>query len=58
MFTDFTGSFFVDLSKGASPTPYHIWSFDDPNYGMSADQYALYDIDLDAWYDAHELTGG
>ena len=36
------------------PTPYEKWSFDDPNYGMSIEQYALYDIDLDAWYAAHE----
>ena len=36
------------------PTPYETWSFDDPNYGLSTDQYALYDIDLDAWYAAHE----
>lgn len=36
------------------PTPYETWSFDDPNYGMSVDQYALYDIDLDAWYAAHQ----
>ena len=35
------------------PTPYESWSFDDPNYGLSVEQYAIYDIDLDAWYAAH-----
>ena len=35
------------------PTPYETWSFDDDNYGLSVEQYALYDIDLDAWYAAH-----
>ncbi|MBQ9031222.1 MAG: nuclear transport factor 2 family protein [Parasporobacterium sp.] len=35
------------------PTPYETWSFDDPNYGLSVEQYAKYGIDLDAWYAAH-----
>ena len=35
------------------PTPYESWNFEDSNYGLNIDQYALYDIDLDAWYEKH-----
>ena len=36
------------------PTPYETWDFEDPNYGLSIEQYAEYDIDLQAWYEAHD----
>ena len=36
------------------PLPYDTWSFDDPNYGLTREQYESYGIDLDAWYAAHE----
>ena len=36
------------------PLPYDTWSFDDPNYGLTKEQYEAYGIDLDAWYAAHQ----
>ena len=36
------------------PTAYESWSFDDGNYGPTREEYEGYDIDLDAWYAAHE----
>ncbi len=36
------------------PTPYETWSFDDPNYGPTREEFESYGIDLDAWYEAHK----
>ena len=36
------------------PGPYETWSFDDPNYGPTREEFESYDIDLDAWYAAHQ----
>ena len=35
------------------PLPYETWSFDDPNYGPTAEEFAENGIDIQAWYDAH-----
>ena len=35
------------------PLPYDTWSFDEPNYGPTREEYESYGIDLDAWYAAH-----
>ena len=35
------------------PAAYASWSFDDSNYGPTREQLESYDIDLDAWYEAH-----
>ncbi len=34
------------------PEPYDTWSFDDGNYGPTAEEYAGLGIDLNAWYAA------
>jgi len=52
-YTIFSSDRLLDEMMIYIPTPYETWSFDDPNYGLSTDQYALYNIDLDAWYAAH-----
>ena len=36
------------------PLPYETWSFDDPNYGPTVEEYEANGIDLDAWYEAHK----
>ena len=36
------------------PLPYETWSFDDPNYGPTREEFESYNIDLDAWYEAHK----
>ena len=36
------------------PKPYETWSFDDPNYGPTREEYESFGIDLDAWYEAHK----
>lgn len=36
------------------PVAYDTWSFDDANYGPTAEEFASYGIDLDAWYAAHK----
>ena len=36
------------------PLPYDTWSFDDPNYGPTAEEYASLGIDLMSWYIAHQ----
>lgn len=36
------------------PKPYETWSFDDPNYGPTREEFESYGIDLDAWYEAHK----
>ena len=36
------------------PKPYETWSFDDPNYGPTREEYESLGIDLDAWYEAHK----
>ena len=35
------------------PVPYETWSFDEPNYGPTKEQWESYGVDLDAWYAAH-----
>ncbi len=35
------------------PLPYETWSFDDPNYGPTAEEFTENGIDIQAWYDAH-----
>ena len=35
------------------PLPYEKWSFDEPNYGPTKEQWESYGVDLDAWYAAH-----
>ena len=35
------------------PLPYDTWSFDDPNYGPTVEEYEANGIDLDAWYAVH-----
>ena len=34
------------------PVAYDTWSFDDGNYGPTAEEYASLGIDLNAWYAA------
>ena len=34
------------------PVPYETWSFDEPSFGPTAEEYAANGIDLDAWYAA------
>ena len=53
-YTIFSSNRLLDEMMIYIPTPYESWSFDDPNYGLTVEQYALYDIDLDAWYAAHQ----
>ena len=36
------------------PTPYESWSFDEPNYGPTKEEWEMYGVDLDAWYAAHQ----
>lgn len=36
------------------PTAYESWDFADENYGPTQAEYEAFDIDLDAWYAAHE----
>lgn len=36
------------------PLPYEKWSFDEPNYGPTKEEWESYGVDLDAWYAAHE----
>ncbi|MBQ6369555.1 MAG: nuclear transport factor 2 family protein [Parasporobacterium sp.] len=35
------------------PVPYDTWSFDEPNYGPTREEWESYGVDLDAWYAAH-----
>ena len=35
------------------PKPYASWSFEDANYGPTSEEYEGFEIDLDAWYQAH-----
>jgi len=35
------------------PVPYESWSFDVPNFGPTADEWASIGVDLNAWYAAH-----
>lgn len=35
------------------PMPYASWDFDEPNYGVTAEQYASFGIDVNDWYAAH-----
>ena len=35
------------------PVPYDTWSFDEPNYGPTKEEWESYGVDLDAWYAAH-----
>ena len=35
------------------PSPYDAWSFDDPNYGPTAEEWQSIGVDLNAWYAAH-----
>ena len=35
------------------PLPYDTWSFDEPNFGPTAEEFEANGIDLDAWYAAH-----
>ena len=35
------------------PMPYESWSFDEPNFGPTVEEYESLGIDLDAWYAAH-----
>ena len=36
------------------PLPYETWSFDEPNFGPTVEEYEANGIDLDAWYAANE----
>ncbi|MCF0228960.1 MAG: nuclear transport factor 2 family protein [Parasporobacterium sp.] len=36
------------------PVAYEKWSFDDPNFGPTKEEWERYAVDLDAWYAAHE----
>ena len=36
------------------PTAYDTWSFDDPNYGPTAQEYIDNNIDPAAWYAAQQ----
>ncbi len=36
------------------PTAYESWSFEDGNYGPTADEWRALGVDLDAWYAAHD----
>ncbi|MCD7749423.1 MAG: nuclear transport factor 2 family protein [Oscillospiraceae bacterium] len=36
------------------PTGYDEWSFDDDNYGPTAEEYESLGIDLSLWYEAHQ----
>ena len=53
-YTIFSSDRLLDEMMIYIPVPYEKWSFEDPNYGLTVEQYALYGIDLDAWYDAHQ----
>jgi len=53
-YTIFSSDRLLDEMMIYIPVPYDTWSFDDPNYGLSPEQYGLYNIDLDAWYAAHQ----
>ena len=35
------------------PLPYEKWSFDEPNYGPTKEEWESYGVDLDKWYAAH-----
>ena len=35
------------------PVPYESWSFDVPNFGPTAEEWASLGVDLNAWYAAH-----
>ena len=36
------------------PLPYESWSFDEPNFGPTAQEWADLGVDLQAWYAAHK----
>ena len=44
-----------DMASFPIPLPYESWSFDEPNYGVTVEQYASLGIDVNDWYAAHAV---
>ena len=42
-----------EMASFPIPLPYESWSFDEPNYGVTVEQYASLGIDVNDWYAAH-----
>ena len=53
-YSEFSSSRLRSTMEIFLPLPYDSWSFDDPNYGPTREEYESFGIDLDAWYDAHK----
>ncbi len=53
-YTEFSSNRLREDMEIFLPVAYESWSFEDGNYGPTKEEYESYDIDLDAWYAAHE----
>ncbi len=45
-----------EMASFPIPLPYESWSFDEPNYGVTVEQYASLGIDVNDWYAAHGMA--
>ena len=53
-YTEFSANRLREEMEIFLPKAYESWSFDDESYGPTREEFESYDIDLDAWYAAHE----
>ncbi len=53
-YTEFSSNRLREDMEIFLPKAYESWNFQDENYGPTQEEYESYDIDLDAWYQAHQ----